>query len=291
MFMLTLHALSRMKARKEDRKFELKSSINHFSTSDSQIRSSYMSTISGEPYVLACTGGSGQNACFVPIDTSRRMVETWHVSDTLADCAMNQNAILAFAGEDTISTFNTVGQGISSVDLSSTESSNAIEWLNVHTLAYGTCKSRKKKPSEHIVMLWDVRSPTATAARFTRPKRITGISKPNSSGNNLVVTSNYDISLYDLRLVKADRPILSIPHMSAGPVTYHATHNGNMLAAIDDRQALQTYSWRTGKHVKTVSSPSQGGQSKMLRNVKWHEGEGGLELQVCRDRSVLSFVM
>lgn len=273
-----------------------KSAATHFTApAGVSIVSSCVVTTSGTPCVLGHTTGSSQNAFLAPIDDSERTAHVWQVDDVITACAGNDltGATIALAGNSRISIVE-AGRHTAktSIPLGERTQSSAIEWIGVHTVAYGACESQGKKQfSKHKIILWDVRSPTARAARFTRAKRITGLSRPDTSGNNLIVTSNYDISLYDLRQGKADRPLLSIPHMSAGPVTYHDTHNGSMLAAIDHRQEIQTYSWRTGKHVKTVASQQRYQSSSLMRNVRWYDGQDGPFLQACQEKTVLTYDM
>lgn len=265
--------------------------LEHVNLNYDTIVSTCMSAVSDVPFMLGCTSGKQHaNAFFTPIDGSYPRGKVWRVNnDTLASCAINgtDSTLLAFAGEKTISTASAAGQTISTLTLDPKASSDAIEWMGISTLAYGLHQRRKKLPSKDTVMLWDVRSSTATAARILRPNRITGLSKPDSSGINLIVASNYEISLYDLRLLKTDRPLLSIPHLSGGPTTYHATYSRSILAAVDKHQEVQTYSWKTGKHVKTLSSCLA--ESALMRNLRWYEGQHGPFLQACCMRDVLSW--
>lgn len=271
--------------------------LAHASFAGSSIISTCMGTISDMPFVLVCTRRHTDNTSsdvFLELidGQSQTKGKTMHMHDTVSDCAINNiDNTLAFAGDQKVTTATSSGQIISSLALGTGIFSHKTEWLDAHTLAYDTNKAMMhKKPSKNAVMLWDVRSSTAVAARIKRPKKVTGVSRPDTSGNNLIVTSNYDISLYDLRLLRTDRPLLSIPHVSAGPTTYHATHNRNILAAVDEHQEIQTYSWRTGKWVKTLNAYNP--DKALMRNLRWYDGpRGGPSLQACCLNEVLTWEM
>lgn len=249
-----------------------------------------MTTMSDQSFLLACSNGPRyHNAFFMRIDDPLPPVFIQGIPDVFVDCAVSDTTVLAFAGRKGIYTATSLGGMMSSTDLGQGRSSCAIEWMSNYTLAYSTCKSRDKRPSRNTVMLWDVRSRIAVIPRIVRPKRITGISKPDSSGNNMIVTSNYEISWYDLRMLRADRPVLSIPHVSGGPRTYHSTYNRSMLAAVDNLQQVQVYSWRTGQHVKTLSMPWA--HHDAVRNVRWYESSSGPFLQACHKDEVATWDM
>lgn len=253
-----------------------------------------MATLANTSFMLTCFDtppNRNSNAILFPTDPSQSQTYAWRVLDSLLDGDVNEsNDMLGFAGETSVSTVSAFGHTVSSISLDAEASGRAIEWMSPHTLAYTSCKVRQQRSSENKIMLWDVRSPTARAARIDRQKRTSGLSKPDFSGTNMIVTSNYDISWYDLRLLRADRPLLSIRHSSGGPRTYHSTHYGGMLAAVDEREEVQLYSWRTGRHVKTLTcGPMYQGEIK--RNVRWYEGPNGPFLQACCNKDVLTWEM
>ena len=76
----------------------------------------------------------------------------------------------------------------------------ACEWLGPQTLAVGM-RQYKNSHTFHDVFLWDIRT-NGVASRIARQGRITGLHRPeNNSTDSLLVSSNTDIGLYDLRIM------------------------------------------------------------------------------------------
>lgn len=108
--------------------------------------------------------------------------------------------------------------------------SHSIDWLSRDVLAYG-CRS---------VRLWDVRTNGATI-RFQRTGRsITGI-VGDQGGNRLVVSDNYQIEVFDVRMA-SKLSLFSWPHVHEGPQLQAAKDDEtNSLTAVDRNNQIQVY--------------------------------------------------
>ncbi|KXT06572.1 hypothetical protein AC578_8581 [Pseudocercospora eumusae] len=151
-----------------------------------------------------------------------------------------------------------------------------IDWLSRSTLAYGALEDTKD--ARHCIKLWDIRS-QGQASRLKKSRRITGLSRIDEGGNNLMVSSNFSIDLHDLRMTRScnDTPLLSIPHTSVGPqLNYDILRPGNKLIAAADRynNSVQIYSLGTGKHVKEFFTTPEYDHC-ILGKLRWQEDVNG----------------
>ncbi|KJY01446.1 hypothetical protein TI39_contig290g00021 [Zymoseptoria brevis] len=254
-------------------------------------------TISGTPYMLACASASDTaevRFCDVATPIAPIRPTLWILAYGLYSCTINQTTNdVAFAGSRILTVRNMLDHGNPSyIALPEYVESSAVEWVDANTVAFGSSKntySRMRKVfREHAVMLWDIRVNSqscadATALRLTSRQRVTGIERPDESGNNLVVTTNHSITLHDLRNLRKDRPVLSFDHQSEGMTAHTSIYHGDLLAAIDEQQRIQIYSLRLGKRLKTFANKS----SDPVRNVRWFEdGQSSPSLQACCGHTV-----
>jgi hypothetical protein len=215
-------------------------------------------TISGTPYVLACSSGSGaSNIRFVNIGIADPRRDVWKVPDELNSCTINQTTHdVAFTGSSLVAVRSMLdGDKLSWIALPEYVEGSAVEWVDSNTVAFGSSKSiygkKQKVTRNHAVMLWDTRvnsnaSADGTALRLMSSRRITGIERSNASSNNLVVSTNYSIELHDLRNLRKDQPLLSFDHKSEGMETSTSIYDNDLIAAIDERQRVQIYSLLSG---------------------------------------------
>lgn len=191
-----------------------------------------------------------------------------------------------------------------------TKESFAATWLQPNVLAYGLDTEVARGPPTHTVCLWDVRvgsspSHANSSTRLKRYHRITGLQTPESTGqysiclfaslfsslatdHQLLVTTNKDINLYDLRMqCIAGPPLLSIPHTSVGLQLNFAVR-GDLIAAVDALFRVQVYSLRTSRQLKILQrDQSMTSRPSPLHSLRWQENSRGSPyLQACADSIV-----
>jgi hypothetical protein len=262
---------------------------------DEHLVATCSTTISGTPYILACSSGPETAKIFYStVDVADARSAVWKVPDVVNSCKINQTTKdIAFAGSRLVAVRNILDNSkLCWITLPVNVESAGVEWVTENTVAFGSSKSvygkRQKVTREHAVMLWDIRvnsnkSADSTSLRLSSAWRVTGIERPDDSGNNLVVTTNHSIKLHDLRVLRKDQPLLSFDHQSEGMETYTSTYNNDMLAAVDERQRVQLYSLRSGTRLNTLVNQHSG----LLRNVRWFENRyGSPSLQACCGNTV-----
>lgn len=104
-----------------------------------------------------------------------------------------------------------------------------INWLNPNTVLYGD-----KAERGYSIMLWDVRSPDARAARFGVRERLTGVFNPAKYGNHdsgdehqIFASTNRRIELFETRMPidrLSNASVLGFKHVHGGPGLQRATH-------------------------------------------------------------------
>lgn len=174
-------------------------------------------------------------------------------------------------------------------DFKDTMESFAVTWLQPNVLAYGLQSRTGHRTTTHTVRLWDIRvgnGPSAanSSNRIKRRHRVTGLERWGPNDHHLLVTSNKDISLYDLRMQSTDGPpLLTIAHTSAGAKLNFAVH-GDLIAATDELFKVQVYSLRTSRHLRTLGPHAFGTPPGQLR---WQEDERGAPyLQACHNNDL-----
>lgn len=208
-------------------------------------------------------------------------------SDTMWDCKFNLlDGVIAAGGTfgATISTWDLEGPR-ATAELTPEQSGTvfALDWLDGHTFALGL-KPYLLQDSYHDVVLWDIRA-QGLAQRIQRRDKILGLqmlddSMENRCQHNLIVASSHDISLYDLRNLSKDRPVLSLEHKSGSPRVHTSTLDNNLLAATDWNNKVQVYSLRTGTHLRTLT-PYRG-RKGLISRPRWQEDYRGIPyLQAC----------
>ncbi|KAI5368209.1 putative WD40/YVTN repeat-like-containing domain superfamily [Septoria linicola] len=200
---------------------------------------------------------------------------------------------IAFAGTGLL-VVNGMSPGyIGRCSFGETKESFAVTWLQPNVLAYGLQTEISKRPSQHTVCLWDVRvgyepSPANSSTRLKRRNRVTGVATVANNDHHLLVSSNLDISLYDLRMHAADGPpLLSIPHTSAGPRFNFAVQD-DLIAAVDEQYKVKVYSFQTGRHLRTLQRDLPAcSYGPPLQQLRWQENRRGSPyLQACADSIV-----
>lgn len=254
-------------------------------------------SVQDRPFVIATTAqrNSFSGNCYVgPINDpdahggiNRGYVfNVGYKSDTLWDCKVDkQSHLVACAGSFGVKvhSIETEMRSLTKMSFSKTGEVFALDWLNPQTLALGM-KQFIAPDSYYDVFLWDVRS-DGVARRFTRPDKISGIHKPDDSGNGLIIASQHDISLYDLRNLSRSRSVISLEHKSGNPRVHVSTLNGNLLAATDWNNKIHLYSLRSGKHLRTLT-PCQR-RNGLVSKPRWQEDHRGAPyLQACVDNTI-----
>jgi hypothetical protein len=157
--------------------------------------------------------------------------------------------------------------------------SRAIDWLNPTTIVASTAKN---------VMLWDIRAGGA-AQRFSHPGMVTALKTvPGTAGNQILVSSNHKLSLYDVRMPSKypERSLLSFPILHESTQLPLAISEQHLVAAATKqgaRNIVQLFSLRTGREVRTLEPPEPlKDGSRAPSQLAWHDDDRGMEyLQTC----------
>ncbi|SMR48017.1 unnamed protein product [Zymoseptoria tritici ST99CH_1A5] len=246
--------------------------------------------IAETPFIVGCSSGfETATLWYTNVIDADAQSFSWGVPSLITDCAMNQKTHdYAFSGASLVAVRSVLDQTKEcGFRLPQNVEGSAVEWIDANIVAFGSSRSvygkKQKVTRDHALMLWDIRvnpdkGANGTAPRLASRRRITGIERPDDSGNNVVVTTNHSIDLHDLRNLRKDQPVLSFDHQSEGMKTYTSTYNGDLLAAIDERQHVKVYSLRSGKLLRTLANQRSG----LMRNVRWFEDEhNSPSLQAC----------
>ncbi|KAK4632288.1 hypothetical protein CLAFUW4_03641 [Fulvia fulva] len=255
-------------------------------------------TASGVPYVVASTARPNPFVGNVYIGPLAQLYDDgsiasgYHfnvgeIQDTIWECKVNDwSHEIAVAGSHGCQ-LHSVGKHMQSVNrLSLADSAEcyAADWLNARTLAVG-CRRKSGKDARHDVSLWDTRS-NGTAVRLKRNARISGIQRLDDSQHHLLVSSSYDISMYDLRVLRKDRPLLTLDHKSAFTKLHMPTLHNDLVAAVDQYNKVQVWSLRTGKHLRTMHNFKR--QPGLLYHPRWQQdhSSGAPFLQACLNNTL-----
>ena len=202
--------------------------------------------------------------------------------DTIWECKVNEwTHEIAIAGTHGCQ-LHSIGKQMKSLarfQLDESAECYAADWLNPRTLAMGT-RRKAVKDITHGVLLWDVRSEGA-ALRIKRKARVSGVQRLNTSEHHLLVSSSYDISLYDLRVLRKDRPLFMLDHKSGSTKLHMPTLHDDLIAAADQYNKMQVWSLRTGEHLRTLKNFQR--RPGLLYHPRWQydHRSGAPFLQAC----------
>ncbi|EMC96239.1 hypothetical protein BAUCODRAFT_467715 [Baudoinia panamericana UAMH 10762] len=205
---------------------------------------------------------------------------------------------LAVSGSDDVFILDTATASVAHC-LDIPYESRDIAWLNRNTVAFGTQPwspermkpSQKAKVSEkYALALWDLRS-HGQSFRFLHALPLTGIRMPDKEESNvqILVSDNRRIDLYDTRMAKS--PLLGFDHTHQGPqIELDVSPNGDLVAALDVGQVVQTYSLRSGRHVEALPQP-QSHDTAMMTKLRWNTRSPGEvpSLQACQGGSIVEW--
>ena len=231
--------------------------------------------------ILVCAGSGLQNAYISslrhddlvpqpPVFLSLGTEET-----TLWDSAIAPTgSTAAISASDAVRHISLSGDVLSTLKRSA--DSRSLSWLNTTTIAAGASKT---------VLLWDTRAQGSTP-RFSSPHTITGVQTvPSSSGTQLLVSTNYGLSLHDTRssTSKSSKPLLHFPLTHEGPQLVFDVSKRDLVAVSAKngaRDEIRVLSLRTGREVRTLPLPKE--VVKRPTQLAWREDERGVEfLQAC----------
>ncbi|GIZ46599.1 hypothetical protein CKM354_000971900 [Cercospora kikuchii] len=240
-------------------------------------------------YYLGPSRSSERNeSALFPKATLQNTVDTVHA------CAFEPaTRNIAFAGTGLLVVDGLSPGWVGRSNFGDTKESFAATWLQPNVLAYGLDTEVARGPPMHTVCLWDVRvgsspSHVNSSTRLKRYHRITGLQTPESIDHQLLVTTNKDINLYDLRMQSiTGPPLLSIQHTSVGSQLDFAVR-GDLIAAVDALFRVQVFSLRTSRHLKTLQrNQSMTSRPSPLHSLRWQENSRGSPyLQACADSIV-----
>ena len=270
-------------------------------------------TIDGIAWYMACTSNSNHlsghsgHTYFGTMGNTRQSdsVYTGEPGTVLLACKLNTTTCRhAIASSSAVLILPTgFGEPPQIYRLDPDTESFAIDWLDSQTVAFSTVKDLDGPPQQrrarkdcppsandetdpiHTVKLWDIRS-QGVSTRLLPKRRVNGIETPDATGHNLIVTTNYDINLYDLRFVRYDRPALSFAHESETTRLHLDVYRNDLIVAVDRDNIVQTYSLRSGRHVAGLK-PAHPGRG-LIQQPRWYETpRGSPYIQACRRNSLL----
>jgi hypothetical protein len=238
-----------------------------------------------EPQILlACGSGSDNNIVISSVatpdsDSASQSNFALHIGDdetTLWDSAISSTGdTAAISGSDRVIHLSMDGMILDR--LPGATRSRSLSWLSPTTLVAGSGKD---------ALLWDTRA-RGSSSRFNCPHNITGVqSVPSSGGAQVLLSTNYGLSLYDTRM---SRPAGSSEPLLFFPLTHEGSQlvfdvSARDLVAVSQKDGrldkVRVFSLRTGRAVKTLQSPSK--ERCRPTQLAWREDERGVEfLQTC----------
>ncbi|EME48251.1 hypothetical protein DOTSEDRAFT_78301 [Dothistroma septosporum NZE10] len=249
--------------------------------------------VSGVPYVVASTARPNAfvgNVYVGPLAHSHddgSVASGYHFNvgepeDAIWECKVNKwSNEIAVAGTQGCQ-LHSIGkqmQSLARYKFDDSAECYAADWLNPRTLAMGSGR-KTGKDITHGVLLWDVRSDGA-AMRLKRKARISGTQRLDTNEHQLLVSSSYDISMYDLRVLRKDRPLLTLDHKSGTTKLHMPTLHSDVVAAADQYNKMQVWSLRTGKHLQTLHNFQY--RPGLLYHPRWQDEHcaGAPFLQAC----------
>jgi len=231
--------------------------------------------------LLACGSASSDNvfiASFADADyVSQPNVKLSIGNDetTLWDSAISSTGdTAAIAGSDRVIYLSMDGRILDR--LPGAAKSRSLSWLTPTTLAASSGKA---------ALLWDTRA-RGSSARFKCPHNITGVrSVPSSNGTQLLLSTNYGLSLHDLRMSPSggpssatSKPLLSFPIVHEGTQLVFDVSSRDLVAYSQKnvrRDDVRVLSLRTGRAVKTLDRSEY--VRKRPTQLAWREDERGVE--------------
>lgn len=216
---------------------------------------------------------------------------------SLWTCALSPNTRYGAIGTD---------EGVYLLDMQTTRVCNhlsswsnymALEWLGPNLLIAGQSYRHRDDGELAItringppgsVFLYDTRVRQASL-RFRDTQAITGIRSANNSQQQMIVSTNKTISLFDLRKTSSKTPLLSFEHHASRPELPLAVDPaGGLIAAPDSHNQVQVYSLRSGTHLKAL--PMLPDNTDNITQVDFSEDAVGRPiLDVCQGRDFAHF--
>jgi len=229
--------------------------------------------------VLACTSGGVDNVFIGSIAGEDRLsrpeikLSIGNDETTLWDSAISSTGETAvIGGSDRVIHLSMEGQIIAR--LRKAAHSRSVSWLNASTIAASSGKE---------LLLWDTRT-GGSSSRFSCRSAITGVrTVPSSSGNQLLLSTNQNISLQDTRML-GSKPVLDFSILHEGPQLIFDVNDRDLVALGHKegrRDEVRILSLRTGQLLKTLDAP-EAASKKRPTQLLWREDERGVEfLQAC----------
>lgn len=229
--------------------------------------------------LLACTSGGFENVFIGSIVHEDRMtrpeikLSIGNDETTLWDSAISSTGeTAAIGGSDRIIHISMEGHIISR--LRKATHSRSVSWLNASTIAAS---------SGEKLLLWDTRT-RDSSSRFSCKSAVTGVrTVPSSNGNQLLLSTNQNISLQDTRMLHS-KSVLDFGILHEGPQLIFDVNDRDLVAFSHKegrRDEVRILSLRTGQLLKTLKAP-EAAQKKRPTQLTWKEDNRGVEfLQAC----------
>ncbi|KAM0711209.1 hypothetical protein Q7P35_001948 [Cladosporium inversicolor] len=251
----------------------------HYASFPSLVMSTSVWPAQGPQKVLACTSGGVDNVFIGPIadedQLSRPNIKLSIGNDetTLWDSAISSTGeTAAIGGSDRIIHLSMEGRILAR--LPKAAYSRSVSWLNASTIAAS---------SGEKLLLWDTRN-RDSSSRFSCRSAITGVrTVPSSNGNQLLLSTNQNISLQDTRMLRS-KPVLDFSILHEGPQLVFDVNDRDLVAfghKEGRRDEVHILSLRTGQLLKTLEAP-EAAAKKRPTQLAWREDDRGVEfLQAC----------
>lgn len=229
--------------------------------------------------LLACTSGGFENVFIGSLAHEDRVtrpeikLSIGNDETTLWDSAISPTGeTAAVGGSDRIIQLSMEGRILAR--LPGAAYSRAVSWLNASTIAANSGKE---------LLLWDTRT-YGSSSRFRCRSAITGVrTVPSSNGNQLLLSTNQNISLQDTRMLRS-KPLLDFGILHEGPQLIFDVNNRDLVALGHKegrRDEVRILSLRTGQVLKTLDVP-EAAKKKRPTQLVWREDDRGVEfLQAC----------
>lgn len=255
------------------------SSLVHYAAFPSLAMSTSVWPAHDPQKLLACTSGGFENVSIGSIAHEDRVtrpeikLSIGNDETTLWDSAISSTGeTAAIGGSNRI--IHIAMEGHIIARLRKATHSRAVSWLNTSTIAASSGKE---------LLLWDTRT-RGSSSRFTCQSVITGVrTVPSSNGNQLLLSTNQNISLQDTRMLRS-KPVLNFGILHEGPQLIFDVNDRGLVAfghKEGRRDEVRILSLRTGRLLKTLDAPETA-QKKRPTQLKWREDDRGVEfLQAC----------
>ncbi|KAM0690794.1 hypothetical protein Q7P36_009563 [Cladosporium allicinum] len=234
--------------------------------------------------LLACGSGSNSNLVISSVATPDSAPEPGYAfligndETTLWDSAISSAGdTAAIAGSDRV--IHLSMDGLILDTLPGVGNSRSLSWLTPTTVAASSGKT---------ALLWDTRA-RGSSSRFSCQHTITGVrSVPSSSGTQLLLSTNFGLSLHDTRMQSApssrhSKPLLHFPIVHEEPQLVFDVSARDLVAVSQKngrRDEVRILSLRTGREVRTLQLPPE--ERKRPTQLVWRQDERGVEfLQAC----------